>query len=181
MNGLLNKIDTKVALVISVILFCTSCSSTKNVVQIENPNGETVLLSSDVNKDLYKEVQQWLGVPYKYGGNSKSGIDCSGLVVQIYNNVYSKKLYRSSSEIYEKNCKKISKGDLKEGDLLFFNTSKKKNRINHVGLYLHKDKFVHTSTKKGVIISDLKDLYYKDCFIVAGRVGDCKINCVRLQ
>lgn len=170
MIWLFNIIDVKVALMIGVMLLCVSCNSTKNVVHEENINKEKVFLSGNVDKDLYKEVQQWIGVPYKYGGNSKSGIDCSGLVVQIYNNVYAKKLYRTSYEIYEKNCKKISVNELKEGDLLFFNTSKKKNRINHVGLYLQKDKFVHTSTRKGVIISDLKDLYYKNCFIVAGRV-----------
>jgi cell wall-associated NlpC family hydrolase len=115
-------------------------------------------------------VHQWLCVPYKYGGQSKNGVDCSGLVVEIYKNVYGIKLYRASYEIYEKNCSKINCEELEEGDLVFFNTHKKNNRINHVGLYLKNDKFVHSSTSKGVIISDMTEPYYKKCFVGAGRV-----------
>ena len=123
-----------------------------------------------LSNKLEAEVQQWLGVPYKYGGQSKNGVDCSGLVVEIYKNVYGIKLYRASYEIYEKNCSKINCEELGLGDLVFFNTHKKNNRINHVGLYLKNDKFVHSSTSKGVIISDMTEPYYKKCFIGAGRV-----------
>ena len=73
--------------------------------------------------------------------------------------------------MYDKNCEKISKENLMEGDLVFFKTSKKRQRINHVGLYLKNNKFLHSSVKKGVIISDLTEPYYRNCFVGAGRVA----------
>jgi cell wall-associated NlpC family hydrolase len=150
----------------------SSCSSSKKTVVVDEFYEPIVVLSKTdtLSNKLEAEVQQWLGVPYKYGGQSKNGVDCSGLVVEIYKNVYGIKLYRASYEIYEKNCSKINCEELEEGDLVFFNTLKKNNRINHVGLYLKNDKFVHSSTSKGVIISDMTEPYYKKCFVGAGRV-----------
>ena len=108
----------------------TSCSS-KRAVSKDDRSVIMVERNGDVNKKLYKTVEDWLGTPYKYGGQSKDGVDCSGLVVEIYRTVYGKKLYRSSYEIYDKNCKAIKKKDLKEGDLVFFITSKNGKRIRH--------------------------------------------------
>ena len=163
-----NSIGIVIALF--MMLLSASCSSSKKSVVTNIDKNKIVVADKKMNKKLYKEVDEWLGVPYKYGGQSKKGTDCSGLVVEIYKEVYGIKLYRSSSEIYEKNCKKIKKSDLKEGDLVFFITSKNEKKINHVGLYLKDDKFVHTSTKKGVIISELKEPYYESTFFDAGRV-----------
>lgn len=160
----------------------TSCSSKKDVAKDkrtvmiiehkerkEKKNDKGDKKKGD-NGKLYEEVEAWLGTPYKYGGQSKSGTDCSGLVVEIYKKVYGKKLYRSSYEIYEKNCKKIKKKELKEGDLVFFITSKNGKRINHVGIYLKDNKFIHSSTRRGVILTDLSDDYYEKHFVGAGRV-----------
>ncbi|MEE1338366.1 MAG: C40 family peptidase [Muribaculaceae bacterium] len=168
--------QSKNILVLCVTLFTmciiSSCSSSKKTVVVDEFYEPIVVLSKTdtLSNKLEAEVQQWLGVPYKYGGQSKNGVDCSGLVVEIYKNVYGIKLYRASYEIYEKNCSKINCEELGLGDLVFFNTHKKNNRINHVGLYLKNDKFVHSSTSKGVIISDMTEPYYKKCFIGAGRV-----------
>ena len=107
---------------------------------------------------LYREVASWIGTPYKYGGNTRSGIDCSGLVSYIYNSVYGISLDRMSEAIYRQ-CKPVSKKHLEEGDLVFFSTGKK-HRINHVGIYLKNGYFVHSSTSKGVIISHLQEPYY---------------------
>ena len=76
----------------------TSCSS-KRAVPKDDRSVIMVERNGDVNKKLYKTVEDWLGTPYKYGGQSKDGVDCSGLVVEIYRTVYGKKLYRSSYEI----------------------------------------------------------------------------------
>ena len=153
-----------------IILLTSSCGSSKKSVIADAKKNDIVITKKDINKKLYKEVDKWLGVPYKYGGQSKKGVDCSGLIVEIYKEVYGEKLYRTTHEIYEKNCDKIKSKDLKEGDLVFFKTSKKGTRINHVGLYLKNDKFVHSSTQRGVIISELKEPYYKKAFVGAGRV-----------
>ncbi len=118
---------------------------------------------------LYKEVKSWLGVPYKYAGHSKSGTDCSGLVMEVYKNVYGKKIVHYSADIYSRYCKKIGRGQLREGDLVFFSFVKS-GKVSHVGIYLRENKFIHSSSSKGVIISDLDEPYYQKGFVGCGRV-----------
>ena len=128
-------------------------------------------ISKNDNLNLYIEADDWLGVPYKYGGNSKDGTDCSGMVYEIYKSVFNKKLERNSSAIMANNCKKIDRRKLSEGDLIFFATGKNKNKINHVGLYLKDGKFIHSSSSRGVIISSMDEKYYDEKFVCAGRVN----------
>jgi len=109
------------------------------------------------NKDLYYFIDDWLGAPHKMGGLTKSGIDCSAFIIEVYKNIYSIDLPRTSRDMAESIKRKYTK-DLKEGDLVFFSFGKKS--IDHVGIYLHNNKFLHVSTKKGVIISDLTDPWY---------------------
>jgi len=118
------------------------------------------------NIALYQFIDEWYGVPYKYSGTTKSGADCSGFIGQLYAQVYRKSLPRTTGEI-DKACSKVSKSSLKEGDLVFFDINKKKS--SHIGLYLQNDKFVHASTSKGVIISDLSNPYYQKTFSKGGR------------
>lgn len=119
---------------------------------------------------LLEAVAGWLGVPYKYGGSTKKGVDCSGFIVNIYNDVYGIKLYRSSADMKAKNCKSIPDKKLRMGDLVFFATSKNKRRVNHVGLYLKNGRFIHASSSKGVIVSDMDERYYRRTYIGSGRV-----------
>ncbi len=146
-----------------------SCRSGKDVSDGYRNQYFGIKVSKDDNRALYKEVDGWIGVPYKYGGNSKRGVDCSGFVGNIYSIVYGVKLQRSSELIFKKNCKKIKKGKLEEGDLVFFKSGKKK-KINHVGIYLKDNKFVHASASRGVMVSSLDEDYYKRNFMNAGRV-----------
>lgn len=118
---------------------------------------------------LYREVQTWIGVPYRYGGHSRKGTDCSGLVMEVYKNVYGKVLTHNSADIYSKECNRIREKELREGDLVFFAFNKSK-RINHVGIYLSDGKFAHASSSRGVIISNLDEAYYRKGFVGAGRV-----------
>lgn len=123
---------------------------------------------SDIkNESLYKFINEWSGVPYKYAGKDKHGIDCSGLTSTLYLNVY-KKTISSSTKALVGEVKKIKESDLKEGDLVFFITNEKS--ISHVGVYLQNNKFVHASTKRGVMISDLTEPYFKKTYACSGRV-----------
>ncbi len=123
--------------------------------------------SAITNQKLYQFINEWYGVPYKYAGKDKGGIDCSGLASTLYNRVYQKKISPTTKILIDE-VKKISVSNLKEGDLVFFNIDSK--NVSHVGVYLQNNKFVHASSKKGVMISDLNEPYFKKYFMSAGRV-----------
>ena len=118
---------------------------------------------------LLQELASWVGVPYKHANNDKSGTDCSGLSFAVFKRLYNKSLERSSDGQFFKNCKQINRKTLKMGDLLFFAINKKQI-ISHVGIYLKNDKFIHASSVRGVVVSDLNDDYYSKYFYAAGRV-----------
>ena len=125
---------------------------------------------SDIkNETLYQFINEWQGVPYKYAGKDKAGIDCSGLTSTLYLKVY-KKTISSNTKALVGEVKKISESDLKEGDLVFFNTNGKS--VSHVGVYLQNHKFVHASTKKGVMINGLDEPYYKKYYFKSGRINN---------
>ena len=121
------------------------------------------------NHALYVESASWLGVPYRGGGTTRQGVDCSGLTSAIYSKVYQKELERNSDDQRKKDCKKVKKGKLREGDLVFFHNGRKKKRATHVGIYLKDRKFIHASTSQGVIVSTLDEDYWKKHWLSGGR------------
>jgi lipoprotein Spr len=121
------------------------------------------------NQRLLVFMDQWYGTPYHYGGSSKDGIDCSAFTCQLISNVYNvNQLPRMSADQY-KATRRISKKDLREGDLVFFHTMGKGHKVTHVGVYLYNNRFVHASIA-GVQISDLGEGYYLHHYVGAGRV-----------
>lgn len=130
----------------------------------------SVLLDIEVekltNKKLVEYIHQWYAVPYRIGGTSKEGIDCSAFVQGLASDAFAVQLPRTSRE-QAAFCTDIDKNQLQEGDLVFFNTS---GGISHVGLYINNNKFVHASTSNGVIISDLDEPYWQRRFVKAGRI-----------
>lgn len=123
-----------------------------------------------LEKKIVEEALTWEGTPYKYGASQKGkGTDCSGVVVGVYSKVTDKKLPRNSAQQADF-CKNIKRKQVRPGDLVFFATGKDKHKISHVGIMVDDDRFIHASTKKGVIISDLETPYYQRTFIQFGRV-----------
>lgn len=160
-----------------IVLSFTSCQNKKAVV-VNNPNNNTSIVvkyaeklqvpqSTITNLKLYQFVDDWYGTKYKYGGLTKAGVDCSGFCNVLYSKVYNKTLPRSTKDIV-KVINKVPQSKLKEGDLVFFNISGKKN--SHVGVYLKNNYFVHASTSKGVIISSLTNPYYVKAYNKGGEV-----------
>jgi len=111
------------------------------------------------HEKLATSINAFLDARYKYGGNDASAIDCSGFVKAVFQEVYSIKLPRKAAEIYRLGTK-VGKGSLATGDLVFFSTAGWRS-INHVGIYLSDNKFVHSSTSRGVTISSLDEDYWK--------------------
>lgn len=131
-----------------------------------------ILLGLDIDYGddipLMVEAASWLGTPYKAAGNDRRGTDCSGLSSAIYRNVYGIPLDRTSGGQYKKNCHKVSKHSLRQGDLVFFAINSS-GTISHVGVYLKNNKFIHASSTRGVVVNDLDEDYYRKYFYAAGR------------
>ena len=115
---------------------------------------------------LYDYYFAWQGTPYRPGGLSKKGVDCSGLVHLLYRRIAGVELPRTS-KAQSKIGKTISPDQLQPGDLVFFKTGW---RTHHVGVHLESGQFLHSSTKKGVIISSLEEYYWKKTFYLAKRI-----------
>jgi len=116
-----------------------------------------------VPRNRLKEiVDSYLGTPYRWGGNTRNGIDCSGLVNEVFKELNHAKLPRTSRRLAKLGVK-INRRSARPGDLVFFRTGVFK-RVNHVGIYFENGLFAHASSKKGVIYSSLDDTYYKKHF-----------------
>lgn len=142
--------------------------------QMENRSGsEEVQQKLGINgkqvkeSKLYTFIVDWYGVPYKYAGCQKSGIDCSCFANLLYDEVYHKKIARSANDMF-KASDQITVDEATTGDLVFFKIGG--NTISHVGVYLKNKLFVHASTSKGVIINSLDEAYYKKYFFCAGKM-----------
>lgn len=122
-------------------------------------------------RTLVSEARSWLGTPYKYGGNTRDGVDCSGFVYHVYRNSLDISLPRNSTRQHEY-CSKVKRDDLATGDLVFFATNKGSRKVSHVGLYVGDGKMIHASTRRGVIVQDLSDDYYTKAYVGAGRVSE---------
>jgi cell wall-associated NlpC family hydrolase len=123
-------------------------------------------VESMTNERLIAFLENWYGTPYQFGGDTKTGIDCSAFTCLLMDSVFNITLPRTAKNQYN-SSQKIRREDLNQGDLVFFNTT---GGISHVGVYLANNKFVHAATSSGVMISDLDEAYFKRRYVGATRV-----------
>ncbi|HMC98620.1 MAG TPA: C40 family peptidase, partial [Ferruginibacter sp.] len=116
---------------------------------------------------LYNFIDEWWATRYHYGGMSKSGIDCSAYSGALLGKVWGIKTPRTARAMYDV-AEKIDRANLKEGDLVFFNT---RGGVSHVGVYLGNGYFTHASTGNGVTINNLEERYYSTKLICGGRIA----------
>jgi hypothetical protein len=123
------------------------------------------LLAGDSLRDsIVKSARSYVGVPYAWGGNSRRGIDCSGLTQAVYN-LNGLSIPRTSGEQYNQGGV-VSKENLRPGDLVFFATSG--GRVSHVGVYAGNNSFVHAPSKgKTVTVTSLSDPYFSKVYVGA--------------
>lgn len=114
-------------------------------------------VASAANESLVSKAISVLGTPYKWGGTSKSGFDCSGFLNYVYK---SEKitLPRTANAMYQRG-QSVSRSQLRTGDLVFFKTSRRAP-ITHAGMYIGGGRFIHSSSSQGVSISNINDKYY---------------------
>jgi lipoprotein Spr len=120
-------------------------------------------------KTLDSFVREWLGTPYRLGGSSKTGIDCSQFTKRLYKEVYNERLENVAWRQWSQ-TKRISKSSLEIGDIVFFNSSVSPSGW-HCGIFIGNNKFVHASNRReGVIISSLSSYPYNRNYKGAGRL-----------
>ncbi|WP_411272762.1 C40 family peptidase [Daejeonella sp.] len=170
------KVIVAMLLMISFVSVQAQTNNLKLAAKIEDPDNLAteyfsqimgVALSATSNLKLYQFVYDWIGTPYRLGGVSKKGVDCSGFAFELYNKVFSTLIGSNSRNIFSM-VDPINKDQLKEGDLVFFKIGS--HSITHVGVYMGNNKFAHASSSKGVMISDLDESYWRRYYYKGGRL-----------
>lgn len=146
-----------------LLLIFSSCASSKKLAERQRKVNNVIITA-----------RTYLGTPYKWGGVNTSGMDCSGLLCSSFQSV-GYNLPRMSEDQKKVGKKVKSIEDLKEGDLVFFATGKRKRKVTHVGLVTEvKNRkeiyFIHSSSSRGVVESNIYSDYYYKRFRLARRI-----------
>ncbi len=121
--------------------------------------------TNSIEHRMQAEIDSWMGTPYVYGGNSKSGVDCSAFTQAVFRSIGIEIPRRASRQSIA--ADDVSLPNLVYGDLVFFNTSG--TGISHCGIYLGNGEFVHASSSRGVVRDVLNHPYYTSRFVIGGR------------
>jgi lipoprotein Spr len=174
----MKKITIVIALFVSTLAAQAQTKTSPNVADEKNSDEQEslakdylsqimgVAMSATSNMKLFHFVYDWIGTPYRFGGDSRRGIDCSAFTKELYSNVFNMDIQRNSRDIFSM-VSPVKRDELKEGDLVFFKIHSR--RISHVGIYLGNNRFAHASSR-GVAINSLDDAYYKRYFYRGGRM-----------
>ncbi|WP_316839692.1 C40 family peptidase [Pedobacter gandavensis] len=157
----------KLLLLLMVLLVFSACRTRKNTNVNTTASRAAVVMSHLKSKPLHRFINDWTGVRYRLGGMDKRGIDCSGFAFLLQKNIYGNELPRRSSD-QASVIRTKSVGQLKEGDLIFFSFGGRS--VDHVGVYLNDNFFVHASTTRGVVVDDLSLPAYQRAMVKAGSI-----------
>lgn len=154
----------RLLMVCSLVLISACASSPQTIPALDASPGQASALTQ-----LYQQHARWQGTPYRLGGQSRSGIDCSAFVQLTFNDLFGIFLPRTTGQQLHVGHK-ISKSELQAGDLVFFRGGR------HVGIYLENEKFLHASTRLGVTISDMNNIYWSRKYWRSIRVQSANSN-----
>lgn len=156
-----------VALTLAIaVLVLSGCASSPQQTAHSAKSHSYITKQTKTQQRLARYFHHWKHTPYKYGGLSKKGIDCSGFVYVTFRDVFTRKVPRST-RLLAKSGKPVSRSHLKLGDLVFFKTGKKQN---HVGIYIGHQRFIHASTSRGVMESRMDNPYWHHHYRAARRI-----------
>ncbi|MCM1448987.1 MAG: C40 family peptidase [Clostridiales bacterium] len=189
------KLGTRLVAIAATITLITSCGSKRTTVKRHVPQaageitleqllqgnaGNGYVIGTDIElssraRAVVDAAQRWLGTSYKYGGETKRGVDCSALVMNVYKESLGIKIPRTTAQ-QRKYASNVSRKDLQPGDLIFFSSNKNRNGISHVGLFIGNDRFIHASSSRGVVVSKLSEKYFMNHYHSSGRITDMGIT-----
>ncbi|MDO7137929.1 C40 family peptidase [Algibacter lectus] len=188
----------KIIFILALFISFSSCKSSKRSKRSSNSSSKIITKKSDANENdrvvisseekkytsrnansrrtkadnIIEYAESFEGVRYKWGGTTKAGMDCSGLIYESFR-AYDVNLPRISRDM-AKRGDKINLKDVHKGDLLFFKTGNRRNAINHVGLIVSIEnndiEFIHATSSKGVMTSWINETYWHKAFYEARRV-----------
>ncbi|WP_085247829.1 C40 family peptidase [Gilliamella mensalis] len=162
-----NCISAQKRFLITTLIFSIfmlfGCSTSQGQVSVKNTQPNPTILAK-----IESHYKKWQNTPYRYGGTTLAGSDCSALVMNFFKNKLSKTLPRSAAEQAKLGVKVNTP---KAGDLVFFKTGRSRSGL-HVGIYYANGKFLHASTSKGVIYSSLYESYWKKHYWMTRRLID---------
>lgn len=145
-------------LLLAAGLALQSCAATEPALRGPSPR--------EVEQRLLRSFDEWKGTPYRLGGQTTSGVDCSAFIMLVYRDQFNINLPRTTLQQLDFGTK-VSANRLRIGDLVFFQTGR---NTRHVGILLREGRFMHASTSRGVMISHLNESYWNQRFIMARRV-----------
>jgi cell wall-associated NlpC family hydrolase len=164
-----NNIDTSFASVNSDEEDLPVDKRNVDISKLVNNSGDNEF--STVKEKMLMEILKYINTPYKYGGNSADGIDCSAFTQQIFMNSLSLHLLRTAQDQYMEGTPVEDVDALKFGDLVFFDT-RRNVKPGHVGIYLGDNLFAHASSKQGVTVSSFSLDYYAKRFMGGRRIEE---------
>ncbi len=141
----------------------------KRAIRIEDRyprSADSAIAAGDLELQLRAEASRWHGTPHRMGGTDLNGVDCSGLVLRIYRDLFGIQMPRTARQQSLQGIG-VGRHDLEPGDLVFFRPPGKKD---HVGIYLGKGEFVHTSATRGVMISRMDLNYWRKYYWKSRRI-----------
>lgn len=142
------------------LLLWTGCGTSQQTLQPRSSQQDRL------DRKLRRTITPWMGTPYRLGGESRQGIDCSAFVQTVYRDLFGRRLPRTTSQQVQQGTQ-VSSKHLTVGDLVFFKLPGGKQ---HVGIYLKNHEFSHASTSQGVTVSSLDKPYWQRAYWTARRI-----------
>jgi len=149
------------------LVACSSVPSSRPETMVSSNDTIDMTNHSQVRSQLLAQLSEWEGVPYRYGGLTKQGVDCSGFIYLTFAEEFGIRLPRTTQSQALKG-EVVEQSDLLPGDLVFFNTGYKQR---HIGIYVGKKQFIHTSSSRGVMLSRLDNPYWQSAYWHSRRIG----------
>lgn len=156
---------SKIILLSASLLWLASCTSAP---RYRSHTLKTLPADTPEREKIVQIANSFIGTPYRSGGTTPKGVDCSGLVTAVYRSVGVKLPRRSNDQA--RTGVAVGLNQMRPGDLVFFTTSRSRS-VSHVGIYIGKNQFIHASTRaRRVRVDNLELPYFRDRFVVARRV-----------